>query len=82
MGTEVLETKIVKADGTLATTAVQVVSGYPYHKSTGLANRFHCQHEYPDNTWECVKCGYQIPLELISGKIAETSSGRVMSTNV
>jgi len=45
-------------------------------------NRLHCQHEYPDNMWKCGKCGYQIPPDLISGKIAETGSGRVMSTNV
>jgi hypothetical protein len=83
MSTEGKEMKNVNGDGTI-TTAVPMVtgSGYLYRKSAGLTNRFHCQHEYPDNTWKCGKCGYQIPLELISGKIAETSSGRVMSTNV
>ncbi|MFI5449457.1 MAG: hypothetical protein ACHQ03_06815 [Candidatus Bathyarchaeia archaeon] len=45
-------------------------------------NNFHCQHEYPDNMWKCGKCGYQIPSDLISGTIAETGLGRVMSTNV
>ena len=84
MPTEITETKTVNADGTITTTTVQRVtgSGYPYHKSAGLMNRFHCQHEYPDNMWKCGKCGYQIPFDLISGKIAETGSGRVMSTNV
>jgi hypothetical protein len=83
MSTEIKETKIVNADGTIATTVVQsvTVSGYQYRKSAGLANRFHCQHEYPDNSWKCGKCGYQIPAALI-GKIAETGSGSIMSTNV
>jgi len=45
-------------------------------------DRFHCQHEYSDdNTWKCVKCGHQIQPDLL-GKIAETGSGRIMSTNV
>ncbi|MFI5450304.1 MAG: hypothetical protein ACHQ03_11140 [Candidatus Bathyarchaeia archaeon] len=45
-------------------------------------DRIHCQHEYPDdNAWKCGKCGYQILPDLI-GKIAETGSGRIMSTNV
>jgi len=42
----------------------------------------HCQHEYPDdNAWKCGKCGYQILPDLV-GKITETGSGRIMSTNV
>jgi hypothetical protein len=45
------------------------------------SNGVRCQHEYPDNTWRCVKCGYEILPELI-GKIAETSSGKIMSTTV
>ncbi|MGA2625857.1 MAG: hypothetical protein ABSF63_02200 [Candidatus Bathyarchaeia archaeon] len=45
------------------------------------SNRIHCQHEYPDSTWKCVKCGYQILPDLI-GKIAETGSGKLMSTIV
>jgi hypothetical protein len=45
------------------------------------SNRIHCQHEYPDGTWKCAKCGYQILPELI-GRIAETGSGRIMSTVV
>ena len=44
-------------------------------------NRTHCQHEYPDDTWKCGKCGYQILPDLL-GKIAETGSGRIMSTTV
>jgi len=83
VGTEITETKNVNADGTITTTTVQrvTVSGYPYRKSAGLTNRFHCQHEYPGNSWKCGKCGYQILPDLI-GKIAETGSGRIMSTNV
>ncbi|MGA2627309.1 MAG: hypothetical protein ABSF63_09675 [Candidatus Bathyarchaeia archaeon] len=46
------------------------------------SERLHCQHEYPDeNAWKCGKCGYQI-LPDLAGKIAETGSGRIMSTNV
>lgn len=41
----------------------------------------HCQHEYPDNEWKCGKCGYEILPDLI-GKIAETGSGRILSTTV
>jgi ribosomal protein L40E len=41
----------------------------------------HCQHEYPDNAWKCGKCGYQLLPDLL-GKIAETGSGRIMSTTV
>jgi hypothetical protein len=41
----------------------------------------HCQHEYPENTWKCGKCGHEILPELI-GKIAETGFGRIMTTNV
>ncbi len=83
MGTEITETKNVNADGTITTTTVQrvTVSGYPYRKSAGLTNRFHCQHEYPGNSWKCGKCGYQIPPGLIA-KIADTGSGREMFTNV
>jgi hypothetical protein len=43
--------------------------------------RTHCQHEYPDDTWKCGKCGYQILPDLL-GKIAETGSGRIMATTV
>ncbi|MGP8071393.1 MAG: hypothetical protein ACLP5V_16075 [Candidatus Bathyarchaeia archaeon] len=47
-----------------------------------LDNGIHCQHEYADdNAWKCGKCGYQI-LPDLAGKIAETGSGRIMSTNV
>jgi hypothetical protein len=46
------------------------------------SDKLHCQHEYPDdNAWKCGKCGYQILPDLV-GKIAETGSGRIMSTNV
>jgi hypothetical protein len=46
------------------------------------SNGVRCQHEYPDdNAWKCGKCGYEILPELI-GKIAETSSGKIMSTTV
>ena len=75
-----METKNVNADGTITTT-VQTVTVSGYRKSAGLTNRFHCQHEYPDNLWKCRKCGYQIPHGLIT-KIADTGSGREMSTNV
>ncbi|MGP8070478.1 MAG: hypothetical protein ACLP5V_11370 [Candidatus Bathyarchaeia archaeon] len=44
-------------------------------------SRIPCQHEYPDGTWKCVKCGYQILPDLIE-KIAETGSGKIMSTVV
>jgi hypothetical protein len=83
MSAEIKEPKTVNADETIMNTTVQsvTVGGYQYRKSAGLTNRFHCQHEYPDNSWKCVKCGYQIPPSLI-GKIAETGSGSVMSTNV
>ena len=81
MDTEVTETKNVNANGTITTVQTVTVSGYQYRKSAGLTNRFHCQHEYPDNSWKCRKCGYQIPLGLIT-KIADTGSGREMATNV
>ena len=84
MSTETKETKTVNGDGTITitTTTVRTVGGVSgYRRSAGLANRFHCQHEYTDNTWKCGKCGYQIPSELIV-RIADTGSGRVMSTNV
>jgi len=45
------------------------------------SERYQCQHEYLENTWKCRKCGYEIVPELM-GKIAETGSGRIMSTNV
>jgi hypothetical protein len=45
------------------------------------SKKYLCQHEYPENTWKCGKCGYEILPELM-GKIAETGSGRIMSTNV
>ncbi|HYW01778.1 MAG TPA: hypothetical protein VE862_09920 [Candidatus Acidoferrum sp.] len=81
MGTEITETKTVNPDGTITAMNVQTVTLSEYRKSPGLTNRFHCQHEYPDNTWKCTKCGYQIPPGLIA-KIADTGSGREMSTNV
>jgi len=43
--------------------------------------KIHCQHEYPDNEWKCGKCGYEIMPDLI-GKIAETGTGRILSTTV
>jgi len=45
------------------------------------SKKVHCQHEYPDNEWKCGKCGYEIVPDLI-GKIAETGSGRILSTTV
>jgi hypothetical protein len=41
----------------------------------------HCQHEYSDKTWRCNKCGYEIPLDLLS-KIAETGWGKIESITV
>jgi len=81
MDTEVTETKNVNANGTITTVQTVTVSGYQYRKSAGLTNRFHCQHEYPNNSWKCRKCGYQISPGLIA-KIADTGSGREMATNV
>jgi len=43
--------------------------------------KIRCQHEYPDNEWICGKCGYEIHPELV-GRIAETGSGRILSTTV
>ncbi|HUO42310.1 MAG TPA: hypothetical protein VMU35_04980 [Methylomirabilota bacterium] len=45
------------------------------------SKKIHCQHEYPDNEWKCGKCGYEILPDLI-GKIAETGTGRILSTTV
>jgi DNA-directed RNA polymerase subunit RPC12/RpoP len=45
------------------------------------SKKIRCQHEYADNEWKCEKCGYEILPELM-GKIAETGSGRILSTTV
>jgi PHP family Zn ribbon phosphoesterase len=46
-----------------------------------LNRKFQCQHDYPDETWKCSKCGYEIHPDVL-GKIAETGCGRIMNTNV
>lgn len=46
-----------------------------------LDRKFHCQHDYPDETWKCLKCGYQICPDVLS-KIAETGFGKIMCTTV
>jgi hypothetical protein len=45
------------------------------------SKELHCEHEYQSNKWRCMKCGYQIPPELIA-RIAETGSGKIMATLV
>ncbi|MGD0422562.1 MAG: hypothetical protein ABSA92_03800 [Candidatus Bathyarchaeia archaeon] len=47
---------------------------------TKSSSKTHCQHEYSEE-WKCGKCGYEILPELL-GKIAETGSGRILSTTV
>jgi len=26
----------------------------------GVGEKGHCEHDYSDKTWRCVKCGYEI----------------------
>ena len=46
-----------------------------------LNKKFHCQHEYAEKTWICVKCGYEIRSDVLR-KIAETSWGKIGRTTV
>jgi hypothetical protein len=73
-----IKTHVSLSDAWTISTSIRAMGSIPMKESS---NRIHCQHEYPDNTWKCGKCGYQILPDLL-GKIAETGSGRIMSTTV
>ena len=47
----------------------------------GVGEKGHCEHDYSDKTWRCVKCGYEINPDVLR-KIAETSWGKISSTTV
>ena len=47
----------------------------------GVGEKYHCEHDYSDKTWRCVKCGYEISPAVLK-KIAETSWGKISSTTV
>jgi hypothetical protein len=62
-------------------TAFSSIRDMTYTAMKKTSRKPHCQHEYPENTWKCGKCGHEILPELTE-KIAETGSGRIMTTKV